>query len=77
MYVYVCVHKLLVYAEKMSKYDIFVSVCCLCACMLIICACIMMYACLITLIAVLLGFLHDDVRAEPGSWLVFWFDSGP
>ncbi len=30
----------------------------------------MIYVCLVTLIAALLGCLHDDVCAEPGSWLV-------
>ena len=40
------------------------------ACMLITYACIITYVCLITLIAVSLGCIHDDVRAEPGSWLV-------
>ncbi len=40
------------------------------ACMLIIYACIITYVCQITLIAVSLGCIHDDVREEPGSWLV-------
>ncbi len=40
------------------------------ACILIIYACIITYVCLITLIAVSLGCIHDDVRVEPGSWLV-------
>ena len=31
-----------------------------CECIMIVCVCI----------AVSLGCLHDDVRAEPGSWLV-------
>ncbi len=32
--------------------------------------CLYLYACLITLVTVSLGCFHDDVRAEPGSWLV-------